>query len=145
MAAKMTTYNGIAGLNRALRALPKEANAKLREASQEITEVVASDARGRATSQGGSSAKVAPTIKAAKDRYPVIRMGGKRRIKGRKGEKQTIGDLIWGSEFGGQRRSTTMQFRPHKGTLGYFLWPAVRDHDIGQEYSDALLKALEAI
>ena len=143
--AKMTTYNGIAGLNAALRRLPKEASAELREASQKITKVVADDAQGRARGTSGAARIVAPTIKAAKDRYPVIKMGGKKRIAGRKGNRQTVGDLIWGAEFGGQGRPTTQQFLPHKGTTGYFLWPAVRDHDIGGDYSDALLDALNKI
>jgi hypothetical protein len=143
--AKLTTYNGIAGLNRALRALPREASAKLREASQEITEEVAADARSRATSIGRSYKLVAPTIKAAKDRYPVIKMGGSRRLPGRSGPNQTVGNLLWGSEFGGRKRPTTQQFLPHRGQMGYAVWPAVRDHDIGEAYSDALLDALNAI
>ena len=142
----MTTLDGIAGLNRALRALPKEASAELRDASQEIAGEVADKARAKASGMGGAAAKVAPTIKARRDRVPVVAMGSKKRIeRGRSGDRQTVGDLIWGAEFGGRGRNTTQQFLPHRGQDGYFLWPAVREADIGERYSEALLDALNKI
>ena len=142
----MTTLDGIAGLNRALRALPKEASAQLRDASQEIAGEVADKARSRAAGMGGVAAKVAPSIKASRDRIPVVKMGGSKKLeRGRSGDRQTVGDVIWGAEFGGQGRTTTQQFLPHRGQDGYFLWPAVREADIGERYSEALLDALNKI
>jgi len=151
--AKTTTYTSVKGLNRALARLPKEASAELRVAAKAIAVDIAQEAQGRARGQGGLAALVAPTIKAARDRVPVIRMGGSGKLpesgsdwsRDRNGSRQTIGDVIWGAEFGGQKRATTMQFLPHKGTVGYFLWPTVRDRsdEMQDRYSEALMDALE--
>jgi hypothetical protein len=155
MPTKTTTYTTVAGLNKALAKLPKEASAELRTASKAIASDIAQEAQGRARGQGGVAALVAPTIKAYRDRVPTIRMGGTKKLptegagweRTRDGDKQTIGDVIWGAEFGGRARSTTMQFLPHKGTVGYFLWPTVRDRsdDMQERYSKALDDALESI
>ena len=146
--AKTLTFYQVAGLNRALRKLPKTANANLRDASQVIAEKVAKDAAGNARSDGGVAALVAPTIRSGRDRVPVVKMGGSARLPGprnRNGKRQTIGDVIWGAEFGGGARPTTQQFKPHLGQTGYFLWPTVRgDREfIEKEYGDAILEAID--
>jgi hypothetical protein len=159
--AKLTAYNNIAGLNKALRKLPKEATVKLRTASMDIAADVAGEARDRAVRVAGVAKYVAPTIKATRDRVPVIRMGARTQLpstsRSRSSSSQTVGDVIWGAEFGGQRRewksrkeSGTMQFQRWRGSstgAGYFLWPAVRANsdDIRERYSQALLDALRAI
>ena len=148
MATVKQQFYTVAGLNKALRALPKQASAKLRDASVEIADEIASEARSKGSSAGGAmAAYVAPTFKATRDRIPVIKMGSSKRINGRKGKRQTVGDLIWGAEFGGRGRPTTQQFLPHKGTTGYVLYPTVRENrqDIWEAYSDALLDAVEDI
>lgn len=157
MATKVT-FTSVAGLNKALRKLPKEASAKLRDASQDIAKKIASDAADAARSQGGLAAIVAPSIRASRDRVPVVRMGdssplptsGTGYTRSRSGTRQTVGDVIWGAEFGGGARPTTTQFRPWRGSgngAGYFLFPTVKDaHEfIQDEYSDALLDALNKI
>lgn len=155
MARKTTTYNNVKGLNRALARLPKVASAELRGASQAIALFVANDARSAAVRVGGIARHVAPTIVASRDRVPVVKMGSRARLptsgtsyqRSRNGSRQTVGDVIWGAEFGGGARPTTQQFRPHLGTRGYFLWPTVRaqsDH-IHERYSQALLDALGRI
>lgn len=151
--AKTLRFYGVENLNRTLRALPREASVKLRDASQVIAAKVSTDASGAARAQGGLSAIVAPTIRAGRDRVPVIRMGNSSRLpasgngweRARGGSRQTIGDVIWGAEFGGGARPTTRQFRPHKGQTGYFLWPTVRgDGDfIEKAYGDALMEAVD--
>lgn len=152
MAAKMTDYgSSIAGLNRAIRQLPKETKAELKGASKEIAGEVAAEARQRAaslTSRIGGWRYLGPTIRAGGSSVPEVKIGGSRRIPGRSGqERQTVGDLLWGLEFGGGARPTTQQFLPHLGTTGYALWPTVRAHsdETGERYSAALLAALEAI
>jgi hypothetical protein len=158
--AKLTAYN-VAGLNRALRKLPKEATVKLRTASMDIAADVAGEARDRAVRVGGVAKYVAPTIKGTRDRVPVIRMGGgTARLpstnRNRRGNRQTVADVIWGAEYGGNRANTgtpkghTTQFNPWRGNkerAGYFLWPAVRANsdDIQERYSQALLDALRGI
>lgn len=134
--------SGIEGLNRALRGLDKDAKRELTEASKDIVEDVAQDARSRAAGLGRGWKYLGPTIKAQKSSKPSIKLGGNRLIKGRSGSKQTIGDLLYGTEFGSLRYT---QFPPWEGKEGYALWPAVREHeeDTAERYSAALLAALE--
>lgn len=153
--AKTTTYKTVAGLYKALSRLPKEASVQLRLASLEIATKVASEAASRAKSQGGLAKLVAPTIRARRDRTPEVRMGSARRLptegngwkRSRKGPGQTVGDIIWGAEFGA---AAYRQFKPWRGNdseAGYFLYPAVRAKSdmIEREYSAALLDALNSI
>jgi hypothetical protein len=144
---KATSYATVDGLNAALRSLGPEASKHLRDASQLIAGDLAADARGRASGIGGAMQLVGPTIKGTRDRVPALAMGGSSRIPGRHGDRQTIGDLLWGAEFGGQGRPATMQFLPHLGTTGYAFWPAVRagsEHAM-ETWSSALADALDAI
>lgn len=145
MAAKMTTTDSIEGLNRALRSLDPEARREMTEAGQEIAETVAGDARSRAAEVGRSYRLLGATIKAERSSKPGIKLGGAKRIPGRHGKGQTVGDLLWGTEFGGRGRPSTQQFLPHRGTLGYALWPAVRDNaeDTMRTYSAHLADALD--
>lgn len=165
MTAKVTYYT-VAGLNKSIRKLPKEAKAKLRDGSERIAKKVAADAAGRARSQGGVAALVAPTIRSGRSTVPVVKMGDSSPLpnagggweRERKGKRQTIGDVIWGAEFGGGKyrkgRPTrdggyTSQFLPWRGNdtgAGYFLWPAVRgDREfIADAYEDAMADAEKA-
>jgi hypothetical protein len=146
--ARMTTLSGVKGLNRALRRLPKDAKDELTDASKDIAGDVASAAKNKAAglqTKIGGWVYLGPTFRADKSSKPSVKMGGRRRIPGRRGDSQTVGDLLWGLEFGGGARPTTQQFLPHKGTEGYALWPTVREksEETGQRYSDALMQALE--
>jgi hypothetical protein len=155
MAPRAAVVHDVKGLNAALRRVPKEASVELRKASARIAKGIADEAAGRARGVGGVAALVAPTIRAGRDRVPLVKMGGPGRLptagdgweRTRDGSRQTVGDVIWGAEFGGGARSTTLQFMPHKGTIGYFLWPTVRDRsDETQEaYGEALQAALEDV
>lgn len=140
--AKMTTLSGIEGLNRALRSLDKLVKAELTDASKALVGPLADEARSKAASLGGAWKYVGPTIKAEKSSKPSIKAGGNRLIKGRSGSKQTVGDLLYGAEFGALRFT---QFRPWLGKTGYAIWPTVREHedDIAEKYSAALLAALD--
>lgn len=154
MPAKITYYS-VAGLNKAIRRLPKEAKASLRDANVRIADKVAGDARSRAQSVGGVAKYVGPTIRSGRDTVPIVRMGNSSPLplsgsgwerKSRKGDRQTVGDVIWGAEFGGGKRPTTQQFLPWRGNdtgAGYFLWPAVRDDGpfIAREFEKAVADA----
>jgi len=144
---KATSYATVEGLTAALRSLGPEASKQLRDASQVIAGDLATEARGRAQLVGGAMQLVAPSIRGTRDRVPALAMGGSTRIPGRRGDRQTIGDLLWGAEFGGQGRPSTMQFLPHLGTTGYAFWPAVRagSDDAMEAWSAALGAALDAI
>lgn len=144
------TFNSVAGLSRALKKLPKEASARLRDASVEIAQDVAERSRAKGMGIGRSWKYVAPTIKATRDRIPVIKFGGSTRLPNRTGsnrKNQTVGNLIWGTEFGGGRRPTTRQFLPHLGKVGYAIYPTIvaMNQDIRSAYSEALDKALQDI
>jgi acyl-coenzyme A synthetase/AMP-(fatty) acid ligase len=62
--AKTTTYRTVEGLNRALRAVPKEASKELRDESQAIAADIATEAGQRGRSLGGV-AKYVPSSWAA--------------------------------------------------------------------------------
>lgn len=155
--AKTLTFYQVEGLNRTLRRLPKEANVALRDASQAIASMIAATASSAARSVGGVAGIVAPTIKAKRDRVPIVKMGSSAKLpmegngwtrKSRKGDRQTIGDVIWGAEFGGGKRPTTRQFKPWLGNdtgAGYFLWPTIRGERefIEKAYGDAILDAVD--
>jgi hypothetical protein len=144
---KATSYATVEGLTAALRSLGPEASTRLRDASQAIASDLATDARMRGAAVGGAMSLVWPTIRGTRDRVPALAMGGTRRIPGRSGDRQTVGDLLWGAEFGGRGRPSTMQFLPHLGTVGYAFWPAVRagSDDAMAAWSQALADALDAI
>lgn len=151
----MTTDTTIPGINKRLRAIPKEAAPALRDAAGDIARFVASDAAGAAREVGGIARLVAPAILVGRDRVPLVRLGSRQALPAegngwthrRGGPRQTLADVAMGAEFGGGRRETTRQFMPHRGRRGYFLWPTVRrDSDAIQgAYSAALDHALQKI
>lgn len=153
MAAK--TYT-VPGLRRTLARLPKLAKDELRGASLRIAELVADDARQGARLQGGLALLVAPSITATRDSVPRVKEGSTKKLprhssgRERRGGRQTVGDVMWGAEFGGGRRSSTRQFRPWRGSgsdAGYMLYPAVRRNAerTGELYSAALDAALQEL
>lgn len=154
MARATSQFNTAAGLNRALRQLPRLALEQLRRASLVIAQDVAGDARSGATRVGGVARLVAPSIAGTRDRVPAIKVGGSGRLpatnRSRQGSRQTVGDVWAGAEYGGGRRPTTRQFAPWRGSgqgAGYFLWPAVRANrrQIHDRYSAALDDALQEL
>jgi hypothetical protein len=148
--ARTYTFNNVAGLRRALNSLPKEAQAEIRGASLAIAQDIAPKAAARARQVGGVAKYVAPTIKARRDRVPKIVMGGTKRLpardgRPRRGPNQTVGNVVWGAEFGSGRYP---QFHPWRGSstgAGYFLWPTIREEsdDITERYADALMDAVD--
>jgi hypothetical protein len=75
----------------------------------------------------------AGSVRARRDRVPVIVAGG----------ASKAGQVFFGAEFGGQRRKTTQQFRPYRGTQGYWFYPALRamTPKVLEEYGKALDRA----
>lgn len=150
MAQKTISFRNVAGLNKALRKLPKEYARQLSRASNEIAQKVAEQAAGRARSVGGIARHVAPSVRAGKAKTPVIRMGdtsplpesGNGWTRKRTGPGQTVGDVIWGAEFGAKNYG---QFSPWLGAdahAGYFLWPTIRENN--EETQDRYLEAVSA-
>lgn len=81
MAKTVEAY--VPGLNRLLRdlrALPKEAQAELRDASQDIaTRLMVPAWRAAAMQAGPWGPKIADSVRAKRDRIPAINIGGGRR------------------------------------------------------------------
>ena len=126
-----------------LTKLPGEATAAMRDASQQIAAVEGDRLRSAGMSSGVILAKlVAGVIRAKRDRVPSIAAGGTKKVapsrkiyrsttnrtKTGRGKlvKPSAGDIFFGAEFGGRRRKTTQQFRPHRGRKGYWFWPQLR-------------------
>lgn len=131
------TYNSVPGLRKALREVPREAQGELRDAAQDIAGIIATKATARARSVGGVAKYVAPTIRAKRDRIPVVQMGG----SGSLPSGGIVGDVWGGAEFGSRRYR---QFAPFtKG--GRFLYPTISDESeaIMDAYGDALIRAID--
>jgi hypothetical protein len=105
----------------ALRKLPKDANDELRAAALEISKELAAAAAASGRSEGHQAALVATTVKAGRDRVPVVTAGGTKRL-GR--NKKPAYKLLFGSEFGANRYE---QFRPHLGRGSYWFFRTVED------------------
>jgi hypothetical protein len=119
------------GLKETLRAFNKygkEANKELREAAQAEVSKIAPALVAAGRRSGAQSALVATTVKAPRDRVPVIAAGGAKRVapSRKRRRKPSAGDVFFGAEFGGRGRPTTQQFRPHTGTRGYWFYPTLR-------------------
>lgn len=117
----------------AFRQLPKDAATELRIRTLELSEVLAGKARAAAMAEGGPAALMAPTVKAVRDRVPVVQVGGTRRV-GR--NRVPAWQLVFGGEFGMNQRSgwyaaakyeqnPGSQFKPHRGQQGYWFFPLV--------------------
>ncbi|MGA6164310.1 hypothetical protein [Amycolatopsis magusensis] len=124
---------------RVLATLPKDASKELREASLELSKSLAvkvkADGMGDAAPQ---SPLVASTVRAERDRVPVISVGGTRRL-GR--NKKPAYKLLFGSVFGANEYP---QFhRPHGGTQAYWFFPVVEES--APEQSAAWNKAADNV
>lgn len=120
---------GLRELQRDLKAVSAAAPKELAEASKDVANFVADDARDKAGGLGGVAAKVAPSVRGSgTSRGGAITLGG------------SSYPMALGAEFGGRGRPTTQQFQPHLGRTGYFVYPAIRENadEIESAYVDKL-------
>lgn len=145
---------GVRATLAAFRELPDDANAELRTRSKALAETLAVQVRGAAVADGPQSAMLAPTVKAGRDRVPVITAGGSRKV-GR--NRKPAGALLFASEFGmsGQsgwynrppyRGSSGRQWHAHAGRGSYWFFRTVEDNSarIDREWNaaaDAIVRA----
>lgn len=121
--------DGLAELSRALKNLedPKTLQRELRAANKEAADYVTDKSRSRGQSQGSTAAMIAAQIRAS---------------AGAQSAGVSLGrhPAAAGAEFGGQKRPTTQQFRPHLGRTGYFVYPTIRDsaEEIVEPYEEAI-------
>lgn len=119
----------------AFRKLPKEANAELRERSLRLAGVLAEAAKANArVDESPQAQSLIPTVKARRDRVPVIVAGGARRV-GRR--RRPAWALLFGAEFGSNRFK---QFgKRHQGRYGTWLFRAADENEalIDREWNAA--------
>ena len=123
-----------------MKSAPKELQSELRQKAQAIAEPVASEARGRAST--AQQSLVAASIRAPRDRIPVIKAGGGKTLPSStpRRRKPRAGDVYFGADFG----SGLPQF-PGKTKGGRMLFKAIkgkRKH-IADQYLDAVEKVFK--
>lgn len=173
MANPQDIERAIPGLNQFLRdarKLQPEFNKELRKASVEVANHVVQRAQQKARTP--QERLVARGLQARPDRIPKIRVSssrgyvsGSRPNRGRsQAAKVKIIDAWFGVEFGGGKFGAgnpkprknyrdgstvgggyTTQFRPHRGTRGYFFYPTVREEgeNIERLYGKAVDRVLK--
>lgn len=124
---------GVRETLRACRELPDDAQRELRDRSKALAESLAVQIRAAAVSDSGQSALMAPTVRARRDRVPVIVAGGPKRV-GR--NRKPAHKILFGSEFGS---NALRQFRPHRGASSYWFFRTVEDNSarIDREWNAA--------
>ncbi|MGL5911657.1 MAG: hypothetical protein ACRCZP_16775 [Phycicoccus sp.] len=127
--------DGVRTTLRAFALLPKDASKALRTRSLGLSRALAETVRAAGQADGSQSAAVAKTVKAGRDRVPVITAGGRRKVTS---TGAAASALLFGSEFGMSRRSgwyaarryagsPGRQFRPHRGRASYWFFRSVED------------------
>ena len=131
--------DGADQLLRAFRELPKDATEELRVKSLEISQWMAKQATSAGRAEGRQAALVAGTVKARRDRVPVVIAGGAKRL-GR--NKAPAGKLLFGSEFGSNRLK---QYKRHIGRGSYWFFKSVEDNqaDIEKKWLEAAVEIIE--
>ena len=141
---------------RELRRAPKETRKAVKHANREIakTVLVRMKQRSRIVPHAAQYQTIIKSLKTPVGTVPQIKAGGTnpkaavapRMIDGKK-TRPASGDIFFGVEFGGGRRSTTRQFPPHRGKRGYVLFPTIiKMHDfIKKEYTDQIERVLKGL
>lgn len=164
MAAKqaLTVNLSISGLRptlAAFRELPKDANDELRDRSRELAETLAARITAAAQGDRGQARLLARTVKATRDRVPVVQAGGTRKL-GR--HRVPAWALLFAAEFGMNARSGwyaaarydgeagRSQYKPHTGTRGYWFFPTAREFEpeIASEWrqaADAIIRRFAGV
>ena len=128
------SIDGYAQLRRDLLKLSADTDAMLKALNVKVADDIIKTAQARAAAVGRQQMRAAKYIKA----YRSARAGGVNL-------RQTNAvPFAMGAEFGAKRP----QFKPWRGSdtnAGYFLWPAIRETNVMQAYSDGLADLVEAL
>lgn len=132
----------IQGINETLRALnniPKDATTELRDKATELSKTLAAAAADSGRAEGKQAALVATTVKAARDRVPVVVAGGTKKLGS---NKKPAFKLLFGSEFGSNQYT---QYKPHIGQDSYWFFKTVEDNQVEiarawQEAADEIIR-----
>lgn len=130
------------GLNATLRALrryPKEANAALRDAATGIAERQAANLKQAAASVPDRRVSLqASTIRARRDRIPVVVVGGARRFDRLRGRPRA-GDVLFGTEFGAiEGGPNAWRFPPAQSSYWLFRDLSKRHREVVQDWGAAV-------
>lgn len=117
----------------AFRRLGPEASDAIRTRAGELAATLAGEIEVAGRSEGSQAALVAMTVKARRDRVPVVQAGGSKRVGSR---RASAGALIFGAEFGSNRYR---QFKPHQGAGSYWFYKTIdaRRQEIARAWSKA--------
>lgn len=111
---------GVRETLRAFNGLPKEASNELRDAALDLAGLMATSVKAAGAREGSQAALVATTVKATRDRVPVVQAGGTKRLGSR---RAPAWKLLFGAEFGSNRYT---QFpRRHQGSAGIWIFPTI--------------------
>lgn len=111
------SMHGVADMRAAFRRLPKDASRALKDRTGDLAFDLAQRVHNSAVGSSRQSAAVAKSVKARRDRVPVVVAGGNQRVTRQRkvsaGQRPTkAGDLTFGANFGATR---LRQFRPRRG------------------------------
>lgn len=122
--------SGVDEVITAFRRMPKAANKALRDRTKELSQVMAAHAKAAARGDSAQSALMAPTVRARRDRLPVVVAGGSKRV-GR--NRKPAYKILFGSEFGA---TYLAQYRPHVGAGSYWFFDTFdkRQHEIERKW-----------
>lgn len=130
---------GLNGFLRDMNRAPKELQDQIRDNALRIAEPIAEDARRRATTQ--QERLVAPAIKAKRDRIPVVKLGGAKRLASStpRAKQPKASDVYFGADFG----SNTLRQFPAVKKGGRLFYPAIEGRS--REIADAYLDMVERV
>ena len=115
--------DGVRETMAAFQKLPKEANNSLRDETLKLSKRLAAYVVTAGRKEGSQAALVAQTVKARRDRVPVIQAGGTKRLGSRRAPAYK---LLFGSEFGA---NYLRQFKPHLGRGSYWFFRTVEKEE----------------
>jgi hypothetical protein len=141
----------VEGLNetiRAFRQLDKQASADARDQAMNIAQKLAGYIRAATPGGDRRYQNLGATVKASRDRVPVIRVGG--RVNPKVSGGGTPANLVMGMEFGAdQRGPNAWRFPPRtpkkgRGNEGYWIFPEAhrRQPEITALWFDAMDKTI---
>lgn len=108
----------------ALKKLPKDASKELREAALDLSKELATAAANSGRREGHQAALVAKTVRARRDRVPVVVAGGNKLLGS---NRKPAYKLLFGSEFGADRLD---QYKPHLGRGSYWFFRTIEDEQV---------------
>lgn len=131
---------GIPQTLKALKDIGKHAEAEIRVAALDLAKEMATAVKAAGMAEGSQAALVSTTVKATRDRVPVVQAGGAKKLGS---NRKPAFKLLFGSEFGS---NAYKQFgKPHIGNGSYWFFKTVEEHapeilDRWQEAADEIVR-----